>query len=116
MNNLLAQFGTVTNPFIDLAPGSPLGASSSGAGLILILGNFIRLLIVAAGLYTLWNFIMAGYGFLGAAGEPKNIAKAWEKIWQSVLGLTIVAGSFVLAALFGYLIFNDPTALISPKI
>jgi hypothetical protein len=116
MTRLLAQFGTIRNPFVNLAPGTGLGASSSGSGLVIILGNLVRLLIVVAGVYTLWNIIMAGYGFLSASGEPKNIAKAWEKIWQSILGLVIVAGSFILAAIFGYLIFNDPMFLISPKI
>ena len=69
-----------------------------------------------AGLYTFWNLILAGYGFMSAGGEAKAIEKAWAKIWQSLMGLLVVAGSFVLAMIFGWLIFQDATVLIAPKI
>lgn len=115
----VGQFGNVDNPFDPGGFNNPtLANSTSGSGLILILNNLVRFVIVIAGVYTLWNIIMAGYGFLGAGGEPKNIAKAWEKIWQSLIGLLIVAGSFVLAVIFGYLIFgpNNAFILIQPRI
>lgn len=108
------QFGNTNNPFCTGGLGSSTlcAAGDQGQGLILILSNLIRFVIVVGGIYTLWNIIMAGYGFLSAGGEPKNIAKAWEKIWQSLIGLLIIAGSFVLAVVFGYLIFGLDNALI----
>lgn len=113
MTSLLA---VITNPFAVLAPTSPLSNSSGGSGLFMILGAMVQMVIVAAGLFTLWNLIIAGYGFLNAGGEAKYIEKAWAKIWQSLIGLLIVASSFVLAAIFGYLIFGDSTILISPRV
>lgn len=108
-------FGTIDNPFNAL--GGPLAsAGNEGQGLFLILNSLIKFVIVLAGLYTFWNLIAAGYMFMSAAGDPKAIAKAWDKIWQSLIGLLLVAGSFVLAGIFGYLIFRDPMALIQPKI
>lgn len=113
MTHLLAA---IRNPFEVLAPTSPLKNSSGGSGLFMILGAMVQMMIVVAGLYTLWNLIIAGYGFLNAGGEAKYIEKAWAKIWQSLIGLLIVAGSFVLAAIFGYLIFGDASMLISPRV
>lgn len=85
-------------------------------GLVPFLNTIIKLLIVIAGLYAFLNIVLAGYGFLSAADDPKKMTAAWNKIWQSALGLVIVAASFVLAAIFGYLIFGDPGAILSPAI
>lgn len=113
-----AQIGNITNPFDTLAPGvtSLTSASTQGQGLITILNNLLRTAVVVAGIYALFNFIIAGYQFVGAGGEPKNVAKAWEKIWQSILGLLIIAGSLVLAAVIGFLIYGDVTILIEPRV
>lgn len=113
---MIFQFGTITNPFTTLAPGTGPATSTSGSGLILILNNLVKFFIVIAALYTFWNLLAAGFMFLNAGGEAKQIAKAWDKIWQSLIGLTIVASSFVLAAIFGWLIFRDATILLQPRI
>lgn len=109
-------FGCIGNPYNVLSPTSPLNAGNEGQGLILILNSLVKFVIVLAGLYTFWNLIAAGYMFMSAGGDPKAIAKAWDKIWQSLIGLLLVAGSFILAGIFGYIIFGDVTALISPRI
>lgn len=87
-----------------------------GSGLITLLNNILNLMIVGAGIFALFNFIIAGYEFISAGGDSQKINDAWNKIWQSILGLIIVAGSFTLAAIFGKLIFNDFGAIINPKI
>lgn len=85
-------------------------------GLIPFLNAVIKLLIVFAGLYAFLNLIIAGYGFMSAGGDPKAVEKAWAKIWQSLIGLLIIAGSFVLAAIFGWLLFGDVSAILYPVI
>lgn len=85
-------------------------------GLIPFINALIKLLIVFAGLYALLNLIFAGYQFMSAGGDPKNIEKAWSKIWQSLVGLAIVAGAFLLAAIIGYIIFGNAGAILSPKL
>lgn len=116
ISKLLAQVGTVQNPFGVMGGPAEYANSACGSGLFVIFANLIKLLIVIAGLYAFFNFILAGYSFLSAGGEPKAITKAWEKIWQSILGLTVVAGSFILAGIVGWLIFRNTTALITPRI
>lgn len=116
---MLSVFGNIENPFKWLAPASPnLINSQSGSGLIAIASNVVKLIIVIAGLYTFLNIILAGWQFLSAGGEPKNITKAWEKIWQSTLGLVIIAASFIIAGIIGYILFGPDNwnLLISPKI
>ena len=103
-------FGQVTPP-----PGvSAIGPDISG--LATLLNVVVKTLIVIAGLYSFINIILAGYQFLSAGGDSKAVQNAWAKLWQTLIGLLFVAGSFVLAAIFGQLIFKDPTALLQLKI
>jgi hypothetical protein len=113
---LLAQFGAINNPLNTLAPGRYAG--TNGEGLVMILSNLVKMVIVVGGLYAFWNLLTAGFTFMSAGGDPKAISKAWDKIWQSIVGLLIVAGSFVIAVIIGALIFGsaNATILISPRI
>jgi hypothetical protein len=105
--------GEVANPWGVLNPNYP---AESGAGLVTLLNNLLKTAIVISGIWALINIIVAGYEFISAEGNPEKITKAWNKIWQSLLGVLIVAGSLVLAAIFGQIIFGDPTAIINPRI
>jgi hypothetical protein len=104
-------FGNIKQP-APLANFNPVESGGIGQFLNLIL----QVLIVGAGIYALFNLILAGYAFLSAGDDPKKIEAAWAKIWQTVLGLIVVAGAFVLAAIFGWLIFRDPSFILSPII
>jgi hypothetical protein len=106
---------TIVNPLNVLAPTAYI-SNQNGSGLIILLNNLVKAAIVIAGIYAFLNLMISGYMFLNAGGDPKNITKAWEKIWQSLIGLLLVASSFILAMVFGYLIFGDITALINPRI
>jgi hypothetical protein len=104
MENQIAQiFGNV-NP--------PPGVSEYSDGLTLFISNIVKLLIVGAGIYALFNLVTAGYAFMSAGGDPKKIADASAKIWQTLVGLLVAAGAVVLAAIFGRLIFGNANALL----
>ena len=102
-------FGTVT------APTTALG-TDAGLAIGKLIQLVISLLIIGAGVYSLFNLILAGYSFMSAGDDSKKVAGAWAMIYQTILGLAITAGAFVLAAIFGQLIFGDPLFLLNPKI
>jgi len=112
---LLAQ---AANPFGSVPLPSPLAKFGDNAGLAV--GKFInlilQLLIIIAGIYALINLVLAGYAFMGAGEDPKKVAAAWAKIWQTLLGLAFAAGAFVLAAIFGQLIFGNWDFILKPSI
>lgn len=109
--------GPITNPFDFFGVKSYAAGISSGQfGLIVFLNNILKLIIVIAGIFAFIQILIAGFAFITAGGDSKKISDAWSKIYMSLLGLTVVAGSFVLAAIFGYLIFGDATMILSPKI
>ena len=107
-------FGTVQNP-LQTAEGGGYPGLLEG-GLVLLFSNILRLVFVAAGIYAFLNFIVAGFQYIQAGGDTKALTAAWDRIWQSLLGLVIIVGSFALAALFGYLIFGDASYILNPKI
>lgn len=85
-------------------------------GLVVFINGILRLVFIVAGLWGFFNLILGGFGFINAGGDPKNIEKAWAKIWQSLLGLLIIVSSFVIAAIIGILLYKDPSAILNPKL
>mgnify|MGYP001602016160 CR=1 FL=1 len=103
--------GTITPP----AAISKFGDVSSG-GVGIFLNRILQVMIIFAGIYSLFNLVSAGYAFMSAGDDPKKVAGAWQKIWQTLLGLAFAAGALVLAGIFGQLIFGDPTIILNPQI
>ncbi len=105
-------FGQIKPPM-----GNKVGGYASDlTGFSSFLKNIIYLIFVVAGLYTLLNFIMAGFEFIGAGGDSSKISKAWNKIWQSILGIVIMIAAFALAALVGQIIFGRWDYILKPTI
>ncbi len=100
--------GTIENKL------NPYG--SYDKGLILLFSNILRLVFVFAGILAFLNLIVAGFQYMNAGGDSKVLNAAWARIWQSLLGLVIIVGSFALAGLFGYLIFGDAGFILNPKV
>lgn len=111
MNNFLADnpFGTIQAPdalsrYGD-NPGSAIGS---------LIQTILWVLIIGAGIYSLFNFVLAGYSFLSAGDDAKKVSAAWTQIWQTALGLAVAAGAFILAGIFGQLIFGKWDFILNP--
>lgn len=94
---MLQLFGNIKPPpgidkYITATAGQP-----AGAGLFLFLSNLFKLAAVIGGIYVIFQFITAGYAYISANGDVKKTEAAWNKIWQSILGLVIISSAFVLA-------------------
>ncbi|MBU1326587.1 hypothetical protein KKB64_00170 [Patescibacteria group bacterium] len=100
--------GAVTNPLPNYG--------NVDTGLILFFSNILRLVFVAGGIFAFINIVVAGFQYMTAAGDTKLLTAAWNRIWQSLVGLIIIVGSFAFASLFGYLIFGDAGFILNPKI
>ena len=113
MLNKLAQdniFGEIT------PPQAVSNFDDGGFGVGNFLNLILRTLIVGAAIYAVFNFILAGYAFLSAGEDSKKIEGAWAKIWQTALGLAVAASAFVLAGIFGQLIFGKWDFILNPTI
>ena len=88
----------------------------SGMGLILFISNIIKIATIVAGVWTMFNFIIAGFTYITSANDSGKIAKIGESLTNSVVGLVIIVASYTIAAIIGLLIFGDATYIISPQI
>lgn len=106
---MLGIFGTISSPINY--------TGYDGLEDFAILGSSIlSLLTTLAGIFVMVNFIIAGYGYLAANGNPQQIANAGNKILQSLIGLIIIAAAYIIAAIIGFVFFNDPGFLIKPML
>jgi hypothetical protein len=103
---------------IDAPPGvAELNQQSdSGIGLILFFSNLIKLISIVAGLWTMLNFILAGFTYITSADNSGAIEKIGSKLTLSVVGLAIIVASYTIAAVIGLILFGDASFIINPKI
>lgn len=106
VTSFLSIWGTVS------PPQGPAQYGSLGD----FLGNIIRAMIIIAGIYAVLNFILAGYTYLSAGGDPKKVAQAGAQIWQSMIGLLIVVGSYIIAAIISNILFGNPNQIFNIEI
>lgn len=94
----------------------PIPIADFKVGIPRLFSNVLRLMFIVAGLWAFLNIIIAGFQFMNAGGDPKAIQSAWGRIWQSLVGLTIIVTSFILAAIIGYVLYGNPGAILQPSI
>lgn len=104
-------FGQITPPY----KGSYAGTNVV-IGIIPFIKNILRLFFLVGGLWFFFNLIIAGFQFLNAGGDAKNIENAWNKIWQSLVGLLIMVSSFIIASIANYILFGDSHFIFMPRI
>ena len=109
---------TPDNIFGNVDPPASYGkiAWSGGPGLVGLVNNLLGILTSFAGIFVIVNFIIAGYLYLSSNGEPQKIIAAGNKILQSAIGIGIVGIAYVIAAIVGKTLFNNPTILLQPKL
>lgn len=91
-------------------------AGASGIGIIIFFSNLIKLIAIVAGLWTMLNFILAGFTYVTSSGDSGAIDKIGTKLTLSVVGLGIIVASYTIAAVIGLIFFADASFIINPQI
>jgi hypothetical protein len=91
-------------------------AAGGKIGIIVFLSNIIRLVTIAAGVWTMFNIILAGWIYLTSSGDASAHEKVSSKLINSVIGLALVAFAYTIAAAIGFIIFGDAGYIINPDI
>src|SRR3989304_10490224 len=107
MNFLAQDLGTITPP-----SGTVPEAADPSAFVATLIRNGITLLLISAFIVDLIWTIFAGFRFIFAGGESKNISSAWSQIYWGLLGMAIIIGSFAIIKLvetfFGVTVISGP--------
>jgi len=83
--------GKITNTNLPSIPAG--GENTFVAGLV---RNGLQLLLIVAFIIDLIWTILAGFQFIFAGGDPKNISTAWSRIYWGLIGMVIVLASFAI--------------------
>lgn len=93
----------------------PTGIPSQVGQVSSFISVIVRAFVIVAGLFTLWQFLSGGFTYITSGGDKSKISEASNRITMSILGLVVVAASFVLIALISRLLFGSFTAILIPK-
>lgn len=108
-------------PLIQKPTATPLGTIGQGEGfgpwaekiikggaqgqpeniLATIMSNIIGAMTIGAGIWFLFQIIIAGYNYMNAAGDKARIENASRKLTNSLVGIAVVIAAYGLLALLG---------------
>ncbi len=100
-----------------LNPPSSIITRVSDVGLFF--SNVVKLFMIIAGLFALFQFFLGGINYITAGGKqdsPARIKDAQQQIFHAILGLIVIAGTFVLTAIISYIFFGDATFILNPQL
>lgn len=102
--NLIIKPAFAQNPIGSLeAPASIVTSETQITSFFTVI---VGLLTAVAGLWFFFNILLGGINYLSGAGDPKKTGEATKKITDSIIGLVIVAGAFIIASIVGSLLLG----------
>ncbi len=88
--------------------------SYTKSGLINFMSRLLRFFVVICGIWTLFNFLLAGWAYIYHQSEPKAAQEVKDKLTMTLIGLVLLASAFTLAGLTGTVFFKDASFILSP--
>lgn len=90
--------------------------AAGGVGLFLFISTLIRLATIVAGIWVLFNFILAGYTYITAQGNSKANEDVKNQLTYSVIGIVVIVVSYIAVGLLGLLFFGRADFFLQPEI
>jgi len=100
----------ITNPALSAGMGGAAEDAAAAQDGSLFAAYFIRvwqLVISVGGLMVVLYFIWGSLEWILAGGDQSKIQKGRDRIVQSVIGMVLLAGSFVIVSFINQLFFAD---------
>lgn len=91
-------------------------ASGGQIGLFLFISRMITLATIVAGIWILFNFILAGYTYISAQGNTKANEEVKNKLTYSVVGLVLIVVSYIAVGMLGLIFFGRADFFLNPDI
>lgn len=106
MKNLVAQI--IKEPLGKIGEGEGFGpwagVTEPGITLANILSMAIGAMTIGAGIWFLFQVIIAGYNYLSAGGDRERLVNAGRKLTNAIIGLLIVVAAYAFLAIMGTLL------------
>lgn len=104
MNQLLAQAKELS-PI--QPPGLPFTAATAGVDTENLISTVVGFLTIVAGISFILYFIIAGFSWITAGGDPEKVKKAQQNITNALVGIVIVAIAYTVTAIIGSILGFD---------
>lgn len=101
---------------INNAVAAVQGNDADGIGIIIFISNLIRLFSIVAGIWAMFNLISAGYIYITSMSDTGATQKVVNNITMTVIGLSIIASAYIIAAIVSALMFGDPMFILQPEL
>lgn len=79
-------------------------AIQAGTQLNRMISTIIGVLTAVAAIWFIFQFIIAGYQWIQSGGEKSNLEQARDKITNSLIGLILVVGAWIIIGIIGKII------------
>jgi hypothetical protein len=117
--SLIAQ--ATNSVFGRIEPPAPVqntyGALGDGnAGLTGFISDIIIFITIVGGLWFLVNVVIGGLKLITSEGDSKKLSEFGTRLSMMVVGLILMVGAPLIAAIIGFMVFGDATALLNPTI
>jgi hypothetical protein len=109
-------FGKIEAPAGVSELNKQAGTAGNNIGLLIFISNMIKLVSVVAGVWVMFNFIIAGFTYITSAGDSAAYSKIGSNLSLSVSGLVLIVAAYTIAGILSLIIFGDATYIINPQI
>ena len=96
--------------------GTGYAANVASGGLVSIIDNLARFIIIIGGIWAFANVILAGFAYIQQGDQPEKLQQAHQRLTMSLIGLVLMIGSFVLAGIISYILYGNAATILSPII
>lgn len=91
-------------------------ASTQNIGLILFISNLLKVFALIAGIWAMFNMVMAGYTYITSMSDAGVTEKVKNNLTMTVIGLALIAGAYIIAGVIGALMFGDANFILQPHL
>lgn len=78
-----------------------------------IISRIIGVMTIVAGLWFIFQFIIGGYSYMTAGGDPQKMGQATQKITSALIGLLVIVAAYAIISLLGALLGFE---ILNPQI
>lgn len=90
-----------------LCPENSPTAATVGTKLNTTFSFIIGFMTTVAGLWFIFQFIVAGYQWINSAGDKTSLEAARNKIYHALIGIIIIVSAWVIIAILGKILGLD---------
>jgi len=102
---------------IEKTPGlDRFDSQAGGIGLLLFISTLMRLATIIAGVWVLFNILLAGYTYLTSSGDSGAHSKVQNKVTLSIMGLILIVITYTVIGIISFFFFGDASYILNPVI